>query len=152
MPCSSEITSQNCKKIKQIVLIMPNAWGYSSKTIFRYFSVNTKHLYIPFIQRRPNVLDVSPTLYKCYTDVLCLLGCGQFYLIVSVCRLNHVSVRERKGSCFTMFTQLKYTSRKSLGVLLAGGGSILQFSLTLAPIWLPHWPAWRWTISLMLFF
>lgn len=24
--------------------------------------------------------------------------------------------------------------------------------LTLAPIWLPHWPAWMWTISLILFF
>ena len=24
-----------------------------------------------------------------------------------------------------------------------------KFNLTLAPIWLPHWPAWRWTISLI---
>ena len=22
-------------------------------------------------------------------------------------------------------------------------------TLTLAPIWFPHWPAWMWTISLM---
>ena len=36
---------------------------------------NTKHLYITFIQRRPNVSDVGPTLHKCYTNVLCLLGC-----------------------------------------------------------------------------
>ena len=27
-----------------------------------------------FVQRRPNVFDVGPTLYKCYTNVLCLLG------------------------------------------------------------------------------
>ena len=32
-----------------------------------------------FVQRRPNIFDVipfdvSPTLYKCYTDVLSLLG------------------------------------------------------------------------------
>ena len=26
------------------------------------------------MQRRPNVFDVGPTLYKCYTNVLCLLG------------------------------------------------------------------------------
>ena len=26
---------------------------------------------------RPNVFDVGPTLYKCYTNVLCLLGCVQ---------------------------------------------------------------------------
>ena len=30
---------------------------------------------ITFVQRRPNVFDVGPTLYKCYTNVLCLLGC-----------------------------------------------------------------------------
>ena len=29
---------------------------------------------ITFVQRRPNVFDVSPSLYKCYTNVLCLLG------------------------------------------------------------------------------
>ena len=27
------------------------------------------------IQRRPNVLNVGPILYKCYTNVLCSLGC-----------------------------------------------------------------------------
>ena len=34
---------------------------------------NTKYLYNNFIQRQPNVLDVGPALYKCYTNVLCLL-------------------------------------------------------------------------------
>ena len=29
---------------------------------------------ITFIQRRPNVFDVGPTFYKCYTNVLFLLG------------------------------------------------------------------------------
>ena len=29
---------------------------------------------ITFIQRQPNVFDVGPTLYKYYTNVLCLLG------------------------------------------------------------------------------
>ena len=33
-----------------------------------------QNICIIFIQRRPNVFDVGPTLYKCYTDVLCLLG------------------------------------------------------------------------------
>ena len=36
-------------------------------------SANTKHLY-DIIQRRPNVDDVGPTLYTCYTNVLCLLS------------------------------------------------------------------------------
>ena len=35
--------------------------------------VNTKHLY-DFMQCWTNVEDVGPTLYKCYTNVLCLLG------------------------------------------------------------------------------
>ena len=34
----------------------------------------TQNICIPFIQRRPNVFDAGPTLYKCYTNVLCLLG------------------------------------------------------------------------------
>ena len=29
-----------------------------------------------FVQRRPNVFNVGPTLYKCYTNVLCLLCIG----------------------------------------------------------------------------
>ena len=38
-------------------------------------SQKTQHICIAFLQRRPNVLDVGPTLYKCYTDVLRLLAC-----------------------------------------------------------------------------
>ena len=34
----------------------------------------TQNICITFIQRRPNVFDVGPTLYKCYANVLCLLG------------------------------------------------------------------------------
>ena len=30
------------------------------------------------------------------------------------------------------------------------GRTTLQTSQNFCPIWLPHWPAWRWTISLML--
>ena len=33
-----------------------------------------QNICITFIQRRPNVFDVGPTLYKCYTDILCLLS------------------------------------------------------------------------------
>ena len=37
-------------------------------------SQQTQIICITFVQRRPNVFDVSPTLYKCYTNDLCLLG------------------------------------------------------------------------------
>ena len=37
--------------------------------------VNTKHLYNNCtMQSSPNVFDVGPTLYKCYTNIICLLG------------------------------------------------------------------------------
>ena len=34
-----------------------------------------QNICITFIQRWTNVEDVGPTLYKCYANVLCLLGC-----------------------------------------------------------------------------
>ena len=37
------------------------------------FSANTKH-FITLVQRRTNVFDVGPTLYKCYKNVLCSHG------------------------------------------------------------------------------
>ena len=33
-----------------------------------------QNICITFIQRRPNVFDAGPTLYKCYANVLCLLA------------------------------------------------------------------------------
>ena len=38
------------------------------------FSMSIQNICITFIQRLPNVIDVGPTLYKCYTNVSCLLG------------------------------------------------------------------------------
>ena len=34
----------------------------------------TQTICIKFVQSRPNVLDAGPTLYNCYTNVLCSLG------------------------------------------------------------------------------
>ena len=39
-------------------------------------SQQTQNICITFVQRRPNVFDVGPTLYKCYANDLCLLGCA----------------------------------------------------------------------------
>ena len=36
----------------------------------------SRNICITFVQRRPNVSDVGPTLYKCYTNVSCLLVKG----------------------------------------------------------------------------
>ena len=37
-------------------------------------SQQTQNICITFVQRRHNVFDVGPTLYKCYRNVLCLPG------------------------------------------------------------------------------
>ena len=39
-----------------------------------YVSRQTQNMCITFVQRRPKVFDVGPKLYKCYANVLCLLG------------------------------------------------------------------------------
>ena len=40
----------------------------------RRSSQQTQTICRPFVQRRPKVFDFGPALYKCYTNVLCLLG------------------------------------------------------------------------------
>ena len=44
-----------------------------------YISQQTQNICVAFIQRPPNVFDVGPTLYKCYTTVLCLMACFYTY-------------------------------------------------------------------------
>ena len=39
-----------------------------------WYTQQIQNICIIFIQRRLNVFDVGPTLNKCYTNVLCLLG------------------------------------------------------------------------------
>ena len=55
------------------------------------FSQQTQNICITFtwfIQRRPNVFDVGPTLYKCYTNVLCLLESHIRSSASTTCRLT----------------------------------------------------------------
>ena len=59
----------------------------------------TQNIYITFIQSRSKVFDVGLTLYKCYTNVLCLLGAylGYRILIVSGAELNGYSDEEKEA-------------------------------------------------------
>ena len=41
---------------------------------FQWPAQQTQNICIIFVKRRSNVFDVGPTLYKCYPNVLCLLG------------------------------------------------------------------------------
>ena len=43
----------------------------AKKTLYIVCSQQKQHTCITFAQRRPNVFDAGPTLYKCYTNVLC---------------------------------------------------------------------------------
>ena len=49
-------------------------------------SQQTQNFCITFVQRRPNVFDVGPTLYKCYTNGLCLLG----YLVMLMYKFSWI--------------------------------------------------------------
>ena len=42
--------------------------------IARRYPQQTQKNCITFVQRRPNVFDVGPALYKCHTKVFCLMG------------------------------------------------------------------------------
>ena len=53
-------------------------------------SQQTQTICITFIQWRPNVFDVGPTLYKCYTNGLCLLGWLLGRDIVNVAVMTHI--------------------------------------------------------------
>ena len=57
--------------------------------LFYYTSQQTQNICITFVQCRTNGEDVGPTLYKCYRNVLCLLGirlinCRKIALAVTV--------------------------------------------------------------------
>ena len=47
-----------------------------SAPILRFEIIITNQNFLSdfFVQRRPNVFDIDATLYKCYTNVLCLLS------------------------------------------------------------------------------
>ena len=64
----------NARKIMQHGKRVNEQKAYQSSIKIR--TNNTHHSkHKTFIQHRPNVFDVGPTLYKCYTNVVCLLRC-----------------------------------------------------------------------------
>ena len=48
-----------------------------AKVVSPTLTQQTQNICITSVQRRPNIFDVGPTLYKCYTNSLCLLGSQQ---------------------------------------------------------------------------
>ena len=50
--------------------------------------IPSKHICIAFIQCWTNVEDIGPTLYKCYTNVLCLLCNNDIFVLFLFFELN----------------------------------------------------------------
>ena len=53
------------------------------------YTQETQNISITFVQCWTNVEDVGPTLYKCYANVLCLLGSDS---------ITNIYVREGRGA------------------------------------------------------
>ena len=81
-------------------------------------SQQTQNICIAFVQRRPNVSDVGPTLYKYYTNVLCLLGRAQCLLFE-----NHPENVRRSPYVVVMLVQ----SPRRLSHITAALGMCLVF-------------------------
>ena len=63
----------------EAVTLKPNRWQLRARNIrttnwTEMVAQNAQKFCITFIQRRPNVFDVGPTLYKCYTNVFVFAG------------------------------------------------------------------------------
>ena len=65
-----------CSTAGSLPATLARQWAGVDKPV----SQQTQNISMTFIQRRPNV---GPTLYKCYTNVLCLLGycCRDLFLL-----------------------------------------------------------------------
>ena len=65
---SEDMVSQQARSILPVTL------GATSAEAGPIVAQQTQNICITFIQCWTNVEDVGPTLYKCFTNVLCLLG------------------------------------------------------------------------------
>ena len=59
-----------------LCLVLPVDWLCGDVFVV---SQQKQNICITFMRRRPNVFDVGPTLYKWYTNILCLLGFSVLY-------------------------------------------------------------------------
>ena len=67
------------KLVKELYYVVTLLAQPLLKHQFLFFDGNPANTCITFVQRRPKIFDVGPTLYKCYTNVLCLPGVYHVY-------------------------------------------------------------------------
>ena len=73
------VSSQSSHHSQEVLLAQFSLYvhkGGLKPDSFHFISLTQQkqNICITFVQRRPNVFDVGPTLYKCYTNVLYFLG------------------------------------------------------------------------------
>ena len=78
-----------------------------SCTVWQWYTGKHKTFCITFIQRRTNVVDVGPTLYKCYTNVFVFAGhTGGNFKIVDLSMDCRVSVYIYTDNCYAVYYKI----------------------------------------------
>ena len=68
------------KYLELAVKLLPRRAIYKIAQVIMTVSQQTQNICITFVQRRPDFFDVGPPVYKCYTNVLSLLGYAYCHL------------------------------------------------------------------------
>ena len=125
----------DCQQIRLITM-------KSSQT--RWVCLNTnaspqlkQNICITFIQRRPNVFDVGPTLYKCYTNVLCLLEpCQKIWFFHpqttmswQICRSDTISAKAATNNCSFLHKLAQWAYLFTQKIRSIGAGILVQVTI-----------------------
>ena len=84
-------------------------------------SQQTQNICITFVQRRPNVFDAGPTLYKCYTNVLfagvdLLLTIAVSVILCSDMKGELISILQIHGDFYSIFSMRRIYRQDTFSV------------------------------------
>ena len=96
--CNAECRFRWERNIFSMKLCPSSRWSCSSKRSTLINTIQSQHC-ITLVQRWTNVFDVGTTLYKCYTNVLCLLGYVSFIAGDNIVFLWWDDARWAVGTC-----------------------------------------------------
>ena len=68
------------------------------------------------MQRRPNVFDAGPTLYDCYTNILCLLG-KQRGVLSRFAMASYNYQRRTNRPLITFYENCRYIDHKYMMII-----------------------------------
>ena len=86
-------------------------------------SQQTQNILVTFVQRRHNVFDVGPTLYKCYTNVLCLVEAHRG-------RVDHTTTCTQQCSRQSLIDQVSYSRAGILDNMQRSSHNVLKKKIT----------------------